>query len=55
MKYTRRKREAKCRNVVEEKKTIIEKCPCTEEDWECDIGHHRKIGGGPCTPMTKGF
>ncbi|KAM3138353.1 hypothetical protein pb186bvf_009629 [Paramecium bursaria] len=54
MKYTRRKREAKCRNVVEEKKTIIEKCPCTEEDWECDIGYHRKIGGGPCTPMTKG-
>ena len=26
----------------------VEKCTCTDEDWECDLGFHRENGTGPC-------
>lgn len=46
--YVRRKKEAECFNTQQfERKTFVENCECTEEDWECDIGFERK-GKGPC-------
>ena len=40
--YVRRKQESQCFNGLEfERKTIVENCPCTEEDFECDIGYAR--------------
>lgn len=48
----RRKRESECFNGDKfERKTVIEKCECTEEDWECDIGYERKSDDGPCLPI----
>lgn len=29
---------------------LVETCPCTEADWECDFGYYRKIDGGECIP-----
>ena len=56
MKFLRRKRNAKCFNPEDiERKTIEEKCACTQEDWECDLGYYRKIDGGECIPMTSSF
>ena len=50
--YVRRKRSAVCFNGEEfEKKTSIERCECTEEDWECDVGFERS-GDGPCLPSN---
>ena len=31
-------------------KEFIEKCKCTEEDWECDFGYYRKLEGSECIP-----
>ncbi|CAD8138729.1 unnamed protein product [Paramecium octaurelia] len=55
VKYQRKKREAKCKNPEIVKKLLVENCPCTAEDWECDLGFMRKIDGGECVPMTYGF
>lgn len=33
----------------------MESCPCTKEDWECDLGYARKIEGGDCINLTFGF
>ena len=53
MNYLRRKRDARCFNPQNtEKITVMEKCECTEEDWECDLGYFRKVEGGDCTPLT---
>jgi hypothetical protein len=48
--YVRRKREAQCYNGLDfERKTIVENCSCTEEDFECDSGYYRPGPGEPCT------
>lgn len=52
--YTRRKRDRTCFNGEEyEKLTWVRNCPCTEEDYECDVGYARKLDGGPCVPVRK--
>lgn len=33
-------------------KTVVEECPCTEEDWECDFGFYRKDNEGDCIPIN---
>jgi hypothetical protein len=48
--YVRRKREAQCYNGLDfERKTIVENCPCSEEDFECDVGFYRSAPGEPCS------
>ena len=34
---------------------LVENCPCSEADWECDYGYYRKIDGGECIPQTSAF
>jgi hypothetical protein len=48
--YVRRKREAQCFNGLDfKRKTIVENCPCFEEDFECDVGFYRSAPGEPCS------
>ena len=55
-KYLRRKRDVKCFNPdTVERVAVIEKCQCTEEDFECDFGYFRKVEGGDCVPLTTKF
>lgn len=50
--YSRRKRDSKCLNGEGfERKVIVETCPCTDDDFQCDIGYHRVEPGDPCTPL----
>ena len=50
--YSRRKRDSKCLNGEGfERKVIVESCPCTDDDYQCDIGYHRMEPGDPCTPI----
>ena len=50
--YSRRKRDSKCLNGEGfERKVIVETCPCTDEDYQCDVGYHRIEPGDPCTPI----
>lgn len=52
--YVRRKREAACFNgETFERKTVVENCQCTEEDYECDIGYERAGPGEPCVAIHK--
>ena len=52
--YIRRKREAKCYNgLLFERKTIIEHCDCTEDDYECELGFARAGPGQPCVSLIK--
>jgi hypothetical protein len=52
--YIRRKREAQCYNGLDfERKTIVENCSCTEEDFECDFGFYRSGPSEPCTRADK--
>lgn len=52
----RRKREAACFNSEEfDKKMYIDRCNCTEEDWECDFGYYRKKGNGTCVHISSEF
>ncbi|KAM3137134.1 vacuolar protein sorting/targeting protein PEP1 [Paramecium bursaria] len=54
--FVRRKREAKCFNQQSQDKLYyIDRCNCTEEDWECDFGFYRKINGGKCVPIASMF
>jgi hypothetical protein len=47
--YIRRKREAQCYNGLDfERKTVVENCQCSEEDFECDFGYFRSAPGEPC-------
>lgn len=56
IKYSRRKRDAKCFNPEElEKEVLMESCECTHEDWECDVGYHREIDGKECIPLSNAF
>ena len=56
VKYVRRKREADCFNGEDyEKKNIVDFCPCSEEDWECDFGFYRKIETNECLPISSEF
>lgn len=56
MKYVRRKRNADCFNGEDyEKKSIVDFCPCSEEDWECDYGFYRKIDSNECVPISSEF
>lgn len=34
---------------------MIEECPCTFEDFECDFGFFRKENSGECHPMNSKF
>ena len=48
--YTRRKRMSQCYNGEKlDRMNYVKDCPCTENDYECDVGFFRKIDGGPCT------
>jgi len=48
--YVRRKRSAECFNGEKFERAIYyDECECTEEDWECDLGHSR-LDDGPCEP-----
>ena len=50
--YIRRKREAECFNGQDfERKSVVEHCNCTDEDYECDIGFARSAPGEPCNPI----
>jgi hypothetical protein len=41
-KYTRRKRDAACiTGKFHSRKSFVRDCPCSEEDYECDINYHR--------------
>ena len=41
-KYTRRKRDAACiTGKFHARKSFVRDCPCSEEDYECDIDYHR--------------
>lgn len=52
--YIRRKREAQCYNgLMFERKTIVEHCDCTENDYECDFGFARAGPGEPCVSIKK--
>lgn len=49
--YTRRKRDVSCFNgEALDRKHEVSACECDELDYECDVGYHRKIDGGPCVP-----
>ncbi|KAM3143555.1 hypothetical protein pb186bvf_004317 [Paramecium bursaria] len=43
LKQIRRKRNAACFNAQKYQFQSIETCPCTQEDWECDVGYYRNI------------
>jgi len=50
--YVRKKREAECYNGINfERKSIIENCTCTDDDYECDEGFTRTDSSEPCTPI----
>jgi len=50
--YVRRKRESECFNGSNYgKKSTIEMCECSEEDYECDVGFARTYAGEPCTSL----
>ncbi len=52
--YVRRKRDVECFNGEDlEKKTVVEKCNCTDDDYECDVEYSRKNPGDPCTSIHK--
>ena len=52
--YVRRKREAQCYNgQIFERKTTVEHCNCTEDDYECDFGFARGGPGEPCVSIKK--
>jgi len=52
--YIRRKREAQCYNgLMYERKTTVEHCDCTEDDYECDFGFARAGPGEPCVSLKK--
>jgi hypothetical protein len=43
VKFIRRKREARCFNPKEfMEKKVLDACPCTEDDFECDYGFFKK-------------
>jgi len=53
--YIRRKREAQCYNgLLFERKTVVEHCECTENDYECDFGFAREGPGEPCVSVAAG-
>lgn len=52
--YVRRKREAQCYNgILFERKTSVEHCSCTEDDYQCDFGFARLGPGQPCVSINK--
>jgi len=52
--YIRRKRDSQCYNgLMFERKTIVEHCECTEDDYECDLGFARAGPGEPCVSIKK--
>lgn len=51
--YVRRKREAECYNGASfERKSVVDNCSCTENDYECDEGFTRTAPGEPCSPIN---
>ena len=52
--YVRRKRDSQCYNGLSfERKTIVEHCDCSENDYECDFGFTRSAPGEPCISIHK--
>ncbi len=50
--YTRRKRDAQCYNgLTYERKSVVEFCQCTDEDYECDVDFERVAPGEPCVKV----
>ena len=50
-----RRSKRKCPDVNssnEYYRTIQEACECSEDDWECDFGFHKKLNEGECVPMS---
>ncbi|XXQ38040.1 VPS10 domain-containing protein [Plasmodiophora brassicae] len=54
--YTRRKRTASCivSPAASLPKADLGHCPCTERDFECDVGFGREDPDGPCVPVDAG-
>lgn len=51
--YIRKKREARCYNgLLFERKTLVQNCDCTEDDYECDVGYARTDIGEPCIKVN---
>jgi hypothetical protein len=50
--YIRRKQNVQCFNGDFEKRIFVEKCKCTQEDYECDVGFHRVSPTDPCTEIN---
>eukprot|EP00927_Polykrikos_kofoidii_P066198 TRINITY_DN61841_c0_g1_i1.p1 TRINITY_DN61841_c0_g1~~TRINITY_DN61841_c0_g1_i1.p1 ORF type:complete len:870 (-),score=172.66 TRINITY_DN61841_c0_g1_i1:108-2717(-) len=47
--YTRRKQTSECFNGEQFERPVTRKnCPCTEQDFECEMGFSRKIGSNDC-------
>ncbi|EGR30373.1 hypothetical protein IMG5_133680, partial [Ichthyophthirius multifiliis] len=56
VKYIRRKPTANCYNsITSTQKVVLEVCPCTEEDYECDYGFYRENNQGDCMPLNEKF
>jgi hypothetical protein len=55
--YVRRKRDHECFNPEQFERVVnMEHCPCTEEDFECDVGYEREIsehGYSHCLPSKE--
>ncbi|KAF4691011.1 Sorl1p [Perkinsus olseni] len=52
MSYVRRKKDSECFNGEKfERPVVRHNCPCTQEDFDCELGFARKIGGTDCKPV----
>ncbi|KAF4668158.1 Sorl1p [Perkinsus chesapeaki] len=50
--YVRRKKDSECFNGEKfERPVIRHNCPCTIEDYDCELGFARKIGSTDCKPV----
>ncbi|EER13739.1 membrane glycoprotein yil173w precursor, putative [Perkinsus marinus ATCC 50983] len=50
--YVRRKKDSECFNGEKfERPVIRHNCPCTKEDFDCELGFARKIGSVDCKPV----
>lgn len=51
--YLRRKRESACYNPeIFERIVSVEPCPCSAEDYECDLGFVFSSASLQCTPIN---
>mmetsp|Transcript_24086 Transcript_24086/g.75500 ORF Transcript_24086/g.75500 Transcript_24086/m.75500 type:complete len:904 (+) Transcript_24086:63-2774(+) len=53
--YTRRKQTSECFNGERFERPVAKKnCPCTEKDFECEMGFARKVGSMECVFTNDG-